>query len=218
MLRQASRTVVLMMGIHPRLGRRVPLGVVLLVAAMLAAAATAHGAQPMDTLKQSIEDGVKILKDPYFQPADRKPLQQQKLRDVLYRDFDFTEFSQRVLADKWVLFSPVQRREFVEVFARFLADYYLARLQQYYADEKLIVQGQEILAPGRARVRVNLSWRNREFAVEVRLRLRGGSWMIYDLSVLGISAVQIYRAQFQEIMRTQSPAEVIDLIKGRLAE
>jgi len=218
MLRQVSRTVVLTMGILPKPGRRVPRGVVLLVAAMLAATATAHGAQPMDTLKQSLEDGAKILKDPYFQPADRKPLQQQRLRDVLYRDFDFTEFSQRVLADKWTLFSPVQRREFVEVFSRFLADYYLARLQQYYADEKVVVREQEIIAPGRARVRVNLTWRNREFAVDVRLRLRGGSWMIYDLSVLGISAVQIYRAQFQEIMRTQSPAEVIDLIKGRLAE
>ena len=206
------------MAILPKPGRRVPLGFVLLVAAMLVVAATAHGAQPMDTLKQSIEDGVKILKDPYFQPADRKPLQHQKLRDVLYRDFDFTEFSQRVLADKWALFSPIQRKEFVEVFARFLADYYLARLQQYYVDEQVVVRWQEIIAPGRARVRVNLTWRNREFAVEVRLRTRGGNWMIYDLSVLGISAVQIYRAQFQEIMRTQSPAEVIDLIKGRLAE
>jgi phospholipid transport system substrate-binding protein len=205
-------------GIRPQRGRSWPRGVVLVLAALLAAGAAAPGAQPMDSLKQSIEDGLKILKDPDFQPADRKPLQQQKLREVLYRDFDFAEFSQRVLADKWVLFSPEQRREFVGVFARFLADHYLARLQQHYADEKVVVQGQQILAPGRARVRVHLTWRNREFAVDVRLRLRGGSWMIYDLSVLGISAVQIYRAQFQEIMRTQSPAEVIDLIKGRLAE
>jgi ABC-type transporter MlaC component len=67
-------------------------------------------------------------------------------------------------------------------------------------------------------VRANIIWRNREFAVEVRLRTRGENWLIYDLSVLGISAVQVYRAQFQQIMRTQSPAEVIDLIRGRLAE
>jgi ABC-type transporter MlaC component len=38
------------------------------------------------------------------------------------------------------------------------------------------------------------------------------------VSALGISAVQLYREQFQEIMRTQSPAEVIALIKARLEE
>jgi ABC-type transporter MlaC component len=80
------------------------------------------------------------------------------------------------------------------------------------------VRGQEITAPGIARVRANVVWRNREFTVEVRLRIRDGNWRIYDLSVLGISAVQLYRAQFQEIMRTQSPAEVIALIRGRLAQ
>jgi phospholipid transport system substrate-binding protein len=218
MLRQAFRIVALPTGILPQPSRRAPMGFVLLAAAMLAATATAHAAQPMDALRQSIEDGLKILKDPYFEPADRKQLQQQKLRELLYRDFDFTEFSQRVLADKWASFSPVQRREFVAVFSRFLADYYLARLQQSYVDEQIVVQGQEIMAPGRARVRANIIWRNREFAVEVRLRTRGENWLIYDLSVLGISAVQVYRAQFQQIMRTQSPAEVIDLIRGRLAE
>jgi len=36
--------------------------------------------------------------------------------------------------------------------------------------------------------------------------------------VIGFSAVQIYRAQFQHLLRTQSPAQIIDLIKNRIAE
>jgi phospholipid transport system substrate-binding protein len=218
MLRQAPRTLVLPIVVRLKRGRRWVGNLAVSVTAILAVALTAHGAQPMDSFKQSIEDGLQILQDPYFQPADRKPLQQQKLREVLYRDFDFTEFSRRVLADKWALFSPIQRVEFVEVFSRFLADHYLERLLKYYEGEKVVVQGQEITAPGIARVRANVVWRNREFAVEVRLRIRDGNWRVYDLSVLGISAVQLYRAQFQEIMRTQSPAEVIALIRGRLAQ
>jgi ABC-type transporter MlaC component len=191
------------------------LGVLLLLAAATAAAA---GAQPRDVLMQSIEDGRRILMDPYYQPADRKPLQQERLRDVLYRDFDFMEFSRRVLADKWAFFSPIQRQEFVQVFSRFLADFYLSRLQQYYTDETVAVREQVITAQGKARVRARVIWRDREFPIEIRLHERGGGWKIYDLSALGISAVQIYRAQLQEILRTQSPAEVIDLIKARLEE
>ena len=34
------------------------------------------------------------------------------------------------------------------------------------------------------------------------MHFQNGRWKTYDVSVLGISAVQIYRAQFQEIMST----------------
>lgn len=193
-------------------------GLVLLMAAMLAMAATAHGAQPSDTVRQGIEDARRILKDPFYQPADRKAMQQERLRDVLYRDFDFMEFSRRVLADKWALFSPAQRQEFVQVFSRFLADYYLSRLQNHYTDETVAVREQAFTAPGKAWVRAMVIRRDLEFPIEIRLHDRGGGWKIYDLSALGISAVQIYRAQFQELLRTQSPGEVIDLIKSRLEE
>jgi len=202
------------MAIRAKRGGCLLLGVLLL----LTAASTATAARPGDALMQSIEDARRILMDPDYQSTDRKPLQQEKLRDVLYRDFDFMEVSRRVLADKWALFSPIQRQEFVNVFSRFLADFYLSRLQHYYTDETVAVREQSITGPGKARVRANVIWRNREFPIEVRLHDRGGSWKIYDLSALGISAVQIYRAQFQEILRTQSPAEVIDLIKSRLEE
>lgn len=211
--------------VRPALRRRRPAkpgecllgGLVLLLAALLAAA-PAHGAQPAEALMQSIADGLRILKDPAYQSAERKPLQQEKLRDLLYRDFDFTEFSRRVLADKWASFSAGERQEFVDVFARFLAGVYLPHLQQHYTDETVAVRGQTITAPGRALVRAEVVRRRRGFPVDIRLHDRDGRWKAYDLSALGISAVQIYRAQFQEILRTQSPAEVIAMIKARLAE
>jgi len=190
----------------------------LLLASLLTLATAAHGSQPMEDLKKSVDDGLRILQDPHYRPADRKAMQQQQLRQVLFRDFDFWEFSKRVLADQWGLFTDAQRSEFVEVFARFLADHYLARLQERYTDERVVVRGQKITAPGRAVVTSGVIWMNREFPVEVRMHARSGKWRIYDVSVIGISAVQIYRAQFQEIMRTHSPSQVIELIKRRNAE
>ncbi|HSM89892.1 MAG TPA: ABC transporter substrate-binding protein [Desulfobacterales bacterium] len=190
----------------------------LLLASLLTLATAAHGSQPMEDLKKSVDDGLRILQDPHYRPADRKAMQQQHLRQVLFRDFDFWEFSKRVLADRWGFFTDAQRSEFVDVFARFLADHYLARLQERYTDERVVVRGQKITAPGRAVVTSGVIWMNREFPVEVRMHARSGKWRIYDVSVIGISAVQIYRAQFQEIMRTHSPAQVIELIKRRNSE
>jgi phospholipid transport system substrate-binding protein len=190
----------------------------LLMASLLALATPALGSQPLDDFKKSIDDGLRILQDPHYRPADRKAMQRQQLRQVLYRDFDFAEFSKRVLADRWNLYTEAQRSEFVEAFSRFLADHYLARLQERYTDEKVVVRGQKITAPGRAVVTSGVTWMNREFPVEVRLHARGGRWKAYDVSVIGISAVEIYRAQFQEIMRTHSPSQVIELIKRRNSE
>jgi ABC-type transporter MlaC component len=210
--------MVLPAGAASRDRRRRPAATFLLIAAILALATAAHGSQPMDALRKSVDDGLRILNDPFYQSADRKALQQHQLRQLLYRDFDFTEFSKRALADKWALFTAPQRIEFVEVFSRFLADHYLARIQEYYRNEKVVLYGQDLIAPRRAVVRSGVVWKNREIPVEVRMHARGGNWKTYDVQVIGISAVQIYRAQLQEIMRTQSPAQVIELIKQRLEE
>ena len=218
MLSQASKNLVLPAGLSSRPGRLRPAGTLLVIATLLTLATAAYGAQPIEALRKSIDDGLRILNDPSYQSADGKALQQHQLRQVLYRDFDFTEFSKRVLADKWALFTAPQRIEFVEGFSRCLADYYLTRLQEYYRDEKVVLHGQDLIAPGRAVVRSGVIWRNREFPLEIRMHARGGNWKAYDVRVIGISAVQIYRAQLQEIMRTQSPAQVIDLIKQRLEE
>jgi len=192
--------------------------IALLLAAMMVKPPAACASPPGDAVQRIIEDGRRILQDPYYQSAERKLLQQERLRDLLYRDFDFVEFSRRVLADKWTLFSPIQREEFVQVFSRFLADVYLSRLQRSYTNESATVRDQAIVAPGRALVRANVVWRHQEIPIDIRLHTRGGSWKVYDLGALGISAVQLYRAQFQDLLRTRSPAEVIELIKSRLQE
>jgi ABC-type transporter MlaC component len=59
---------------------------------------------------------------------------------------------------------------------------------------------------------------NRPFPVEVRMLKHAGRWRAYDVSVIGFSAIAIYRAQFREIMRTHSPAQVIALVRSRMDE
>jgi ABC-type transporter MlaC component len=218
MLPQAPKNLDLPAGGPWRRRRREFFVALLLAAAISGLATAAHTSQPIDAFRKTIDDGLRILNDPYYQSPGRKVLQQHQLRQVLYRDFDFTEFSKRVLADKWALFTAPQRIEFVAVFSRFLADYYLARLQAYYRNENVMLRGQDLIAPGRAVVRADVIWMNREFSVEIRMHARGGNWKAYDVRVIGVSAVKIYRDQLQEIMRTRSPAQVIELIRQRLEE
>lgn len=200
---------------HLRLAR---VGIVGLGWVVLVLSGPAFAASPVETCRQTIAEGLRILNDPHDRAPERKPLQQERLWSVLTEVFDFTEFSKRVLAEKWDAFLPAQRTEFVDVFSKFLGNYYLAQLRKHYTNETVTCQGQEMLGSARAVVKADVVWMNRPFPVEVRMLKHAGRWRAYDVSVIGFSAIAIYRAQFREIMRTHSPAQVIALIRSRMDE
>lgn len=184
---------------------------------LMLAPAAALGEPPLEALKRHVDEGLRLLNHERPEDAAGRLAQRARLEAELRRLFDFREFSRRVLGGHWQRFTPAERDEFVEVFSRFLAEYYLLRVQQHYTDERVVYVRQEVTAPGRALVELKVIWKDRPIPVEVRMAHRGG-WKVYDVAVVGISAVQIYRAQLQEILSAKSPAETIALIRRRLAE
>jgi phospholipid transport system substrate-binding protein len=178
--------------------------------------ALADGDQPIDALQRGVEAGFRVLKNPEFSEADRKEAQQQKLRLILEQLFDFRVFSKKVLAANWKNFTPAQRNEFVRVFAEFLGKFYLGKLQEKYKDERLIYVGQELKSDTRALVHIKVVWKGQKIPVDLRMIKRRGSWKVYDIQFLGISAVRNYRAQFQSLLTKETPAQVIDRIKERI--
>jgi ABC-type transporter MlaC component len=198
---------------HLRLSR---MGIVGLSCAILVLGGPAFAAGPVETFCQTIAEGLRVLNDPQGRLPERKPVQQERLWALLAEGFDFTEFSKRVLAEGWDAFLPAQQTEFVDVFSKFLGNYYLAQLLDHYTNETVICHGQTMLGTARAVVKADVIWKNRPIPVEVRMRKQSGRWRAYDVSMIGFSAVEIYRAQFREIMRTHTPTQVIALVRSRL--
>jgi len=174
--------------------------------------------QPIEALQKGVDEGLRILKDAEFNDPDRKEAQQQKLRMILEQLFDFREFSRRVLASNWKNFTPAQREEFVSVFAEFLGKFYMGKLQEKYKDESLIYVGQEMKSATRALVNIKIVWKGQKIPVDLRMIKRKGLWKVYDIQVLGISAVKNYRAQFHFILQTETPAQVIERLKMKTEE
>ena len=175
-----------------------------------------RGEQPIDVLQRNINRGIAILKDPQYLDVNKKTAQLEELCQAAWQLFDFREISKRVLAYRWRSFSPTQRLQFIDVFTEFLCKYYLTRLQERYGDEKVIYLGQKLINDSRASVKVNVLWRGLEVPVEVRMLNRSGTWKVYDIVIFGISGVQNYRAQFQELLLRVSPSQVITLIENRI--
>jgi phospholipid transport system substrate-binding protein len=180
--------------------------------------ALAGADQPIEALQKGVEEGLRILKDPELNNADRKDVQQQKLRIILDQMFDFPEFSRRVLAAHWKDFTPLQRETFIRLFAEFLGRFYMGQLQEKYKDEKLIYVSQEMISARRALVRIKVVWKAQEIPVDLRMIKRKGLWKVYDIQLLGISAVRNYRAQFKSILSKETPALVIERLKTKIEQ
>jgi phospholipid transport system substrate-binding protein len=195
--------------------RNILIGIFLI---LIAIPALADGDQPIEALQRGVEAGFRVLKNPEFSDADRKEAQQQKLRIILEQLFDFRVFSKKVLASNWKNFSPSQREEFIRVFTEFLSKFYLGKLQEKYKDERLIYVGQEMISATRALVNIKVVWKGQKIPVDLRMIKRKGLWKIYDIQVLGISAVRNYRAQFQSILRKETPGQVIERLKQKIEQ
>jgi len=78
--------------------------------------------------------------------------------------------------------------------------------------------GQEMKLAARALVNIEVVWRGQEIPVDLWMIKREGLWKVYDIQVLGISAVRNYRAQFKSLLSKETPAQVIQRIKEKIRE
>ena len=183
---------------------------------LVAAPLASHAGEPLEDLRQGVEQGIQILEDPRYQNPDLQEVQRQKLWEVTQQIFDFTEFSRRVLASHWKKFTPGQRDAFSRSFAEFLGKFYLGRVQKRYNGERVLYVGQKLISASRARAEIEVLWKNVEVPVELRLKKTNGRWKVYDLSALGINAVANYRAQFHSMLKTKTPDQVIEILEERI--
>ena len=178
--------------------------------------ALSYAEQPLDILRNSVDESINILNDSGYEDSSRKDTQRQKLWLILKQIFDFQEFTKLALGRNWNTFTPPQQREFTELFSKFVNIYYLTRLQDRYNNEEVIFINQNMISSTKAVVHVKVLWRNQEVPVDIKMLRRRDTWRVYDIVALGISAVKFYRSQFQELLRNESPAQVIERLKAKI--
>ena len=190
----------------------------ILIVVLVCVPSLSHAEQPINILKKSVEDTIRLLKDPRYQDDTQREIQQKKLGEIARRIFDYAEFSMRVLGSTWKRFTVQERKAFTDVFSRFLERYYIVKLQKKYTDEKVIFLSQELMADSKALVKVKVLWKDMEIPVDIWMLKRDGTWRAYDVSAHGVSAVQNYHLQLRALLLNRSPHQIIEMIKNRMAE
>jgi phospholipid transport system substrate-binding protein len=175
----------------------------------------AWAGSPTDQLRPALEEMIRILDDPSLKPESKTPERQARVRAAVVDLFDFPEIARRTLGPHWRSLSEPEREEFIGLFRSLLEHTYLPKIALYQGERVRFVG--ESVDGDLATVQTLVITRDRkEVPVSYRLRQHDGHWLVYDISVNGISLTANYRSQFNEIIRRGSYQELVRRIRQKL--
>jgi phospholipid transport system substrate-binding protein len=187
----------------------VGLAILLLVQSVWVAAGV-----PGDQVRQTADKLLAILKDPQLKGESKKNERRDKLKEVIYQRFDFTEMARRSLGSEWRRRSPEEQREFVKLFTGLLERAYLDNIESYNGEKFRYLKEQEDNNHAQVDTKI-IDNKGQEFSVNYRLHKVNGDWKVYDVVIEDISLVNNYRSQFNRVLATSSYEELVNRMKGK---
>jgi phospholipid transport system substrate-binding protein len=171
---------------------------------------------PGDQVRQTTDKLLAILEDPQLKGESKKSERRDKLKEVLYERFDFTEMAKRSLGSEWRRRSAEEQKEFVKLFTDLLERAYLDKIESYNGEKFQYLKERED-NNNYAQVDTKLvDNKGQEFAINYRLYNMKGDWKVYDVVIENVSIVNNYRSQFTRVLATSSYEELVNRLKGKL--
>jgi phospholipid transport system substrate-binding protein len=195
------------------------MGAMVLAGALAVGASSAPAAAgvPTDQLKGAVERVLKTLDDPALKGETRLGERRVAVRKIANEIFDFSEIAKRSMARHWQPLSETQRNEFVGLFADLLERSYISKIETYGGEK---IQYTAERADGDlATVSTRIITKNgTEVPVDYRMIKRADRWLVYDVSIEGVSLVSNYRTQFNKIIQTTSYNELVSKLRNKQDE
>ena len=195
------------------------MGAMVLAGALVVGVSSAPAAAgvPTDQLKGAVERVLKTLDDPALKGDARLGERRVAVRKIANEIFDFSEIAKRSMARHWQPLSEAQKNEFVGLFADLLERSYISKIETY-GGEKIqytAERGDGEFATVSTRI---ITKNGTEVPVDYRMIKRADRWLVYDVSIEGVSLVSNYRTQFNKIIQTTSYNELISKLRNKQDE
>ena len=171
------------------------------------AAGIAAAGEPLEKIRETVDAVLAVLEDETLQAPEGRELRRQKLRQAVYQRFGFEEMARRALGRHWRDLSADQQQEFVGLFSDLLERSYVGRIESAGAGSKVEYTRETVDEDGFASVLSVITSRlDSQIEVEYRLLQRNGNtpWEVYDVVIEGVSLINNYRSQFNNIIHRTS--------------
>lgn len=174
---------------------------------------------PMEVIRAGTDRVLEVLNLGGAEPTpERIKQRREEIREIAYDYVSFEEMSKRALGRHWKKLSPQERDEFVELFQKLLYNTYIDRVDTYTGGEEKIYYDQERVEGDYAQIKTRISYKESEIPVEYRMVRTNGKWMVYDVVIEGVSFVNNYRKQFDEVLINRSFDHLLSVLRDKIAQ
>ena len=178
---------------------------------------TVYAGVALDTIQTNVNKVFEVLRDPKLKGEAAKELKKEKLRVIYKNLFDEVELSRRTLVRNWSKLNPTQQQEFVVLFEQVLEKAYVNKILAY-TDEKVVYTKENKIAENQIEVETKIITASKEVPITYRVILKDGKWRVYDVVVENVSLVQNYRTQFNDILSSKTPEQLLETLRKKVKE
>lgn len=181
-------------------------------AAAVATATPAAGAEADGRafVQATIDEVMGILRDGALPLEEKK----NRVEEIAYERFDFPLISRLVLARNWARFDDAQKRDFIDAFKKHLSATYRDTLNDF-RDETIEIASARAEKNGDVTVMTVVKGATGDTKVDYRLRKGEAGWRGIDVIIEGVSLVQNFRSQAQEIVSAEGPDGLIKKLRAK---
>ena len=180
-------------------------------------AGSAYAGVPTAEMKQTVDKVLDILKNKELKKPANEKKRRAEIRKVVSERFDFADMAKRSLGIYWRQRTPEERKEFVPLYTDLLERTYIKKIEDY-TDEKIAYTGEKINGSYAVVDTKVITGKNTEIPIQYRMLNEDGKWMVYDVSIEGVSLINNYRNQFSNIIHQKSYEELVKKLKSKEQE
>jgi phospholipid transport system substrate-binding protein len=164
-------------------------------------AAVSTPPDPISEVRATVDQVLAILQDPALKANAQE--RRQKLKEAVEHHFDFGSMARSALGYHWRDLADDERKQFVDLFTRFIEASYIGKIESYTGQKieyvKQISEGSDF-----AQVNTNVLQNGKDpISVNYRLKFEDGEWKVYDVLIDNISIVGNYRNQFNRVINNK---------------
>ncbi|HDM10345.1 MAG: ABC transporter substrate-binding protein [Deltaproteobacteria bacterium] len=176
-----------------------------------------YAGEPIEQIKKTTDKIIDIVKDPALKAPEKEPERRKLIRAAVDEIFDWDEMAKRTLGRHWRKRTEEEKKQFIYLFGKLLERTYLDKVEGY-SGEKVIYVGDRVEG-NYALVKVKINTKQEtEIRVLYRMRKKDRKWMVYDISIEGVSLINNYRTQFNNILVRSSYKKLIEKLKAKVGQ
>jgi phospholipid transport system substrate-binding protein len=163
------------------------------------------------TLSATVDEVLEVLREAGANTDARIA----ELQEITDRRFNFSRMTKLVLGRNRKKLSEEQQLEFEQEFKRHLTVTYGHHIEGF-AEEKVEIGASRLERNGEVTVKTKIVGGAADnVLVDYRMRENDGAWAIIDVIIEGVSLVQNFRAQIQEIVSTKGADQLIVVLREK---